>query len=506
MGPGGHRIVFEGVTPDDDPMLGMVIMKGFIFYGDDGTSDKPPPVKSSSSNGGSGGRENKSSRAENGTITHLPGNNRDSILNIKPALKGSIHTISKSIPDININSQLNGYGGNESMDENDNTAASPYSTINYNTMNSRYNRNLNQFSNSNQLTVTSIKSVSICEDNNSVYDTITSSYPHTSYSTRLNRQERRRSSRVSIISSSSLKKVRRASLEFLEKITPIDKSGWKHRNWGGRSLEVIKAPIRFFLLLTTPTVDVDPHATPSEEEDEVDRVEWNKPLSILHCITGPIFVIFATGYGLVWVGPIPLAVIVFIVAAAVSCLMVFTSKFETPPSYYKTYCSYLGFIVGVVWVYFISTEVVSNIRALGVVFNLSEATIGMTMLALGNCLLDFISNVSIAKKGYPRMALAACLGSPLLALLLGVGIPATFRTASNLNQAGIHLNPTTLLVVIYIAIVSSLSLTVIVCGVFKWEAKTWWGYILIALYFIVIAVVFLVEFEVIPVSFPTLRL
>jgi hypothetical protein len=32
--------------------------------------------------------------------------------------------------------------------------------------------------------------------------------------------------------------------------------------------------------------------------------------------------------------------------------------------------------VGVVWVYFISTEVVSNIRALGVAFNLSEPTIG----------------------------------------------------------------------------------------------------------------------------------
>ena len=38
----------------------------------------------------------------------------------------------------------------------------------------------------------------------------------------------------------------------------------------------------------------------------------------------------------------------------------------------------------------------------------------MTILAWGNCLLDFISNLSIARKGFPKMAIAACLGAPLL--------------------------------------------------------------------------------------------
>ena len=88
--------------------------------------------------------------------------------------------------------------------------------------------------------------------------------------------------------------VRQASREFLDKITPIDATGWRHRNWGGKSMEVIKAPIRFFLLLTTPTIDVDPHAPAAAAEDLVDSVDWNKPLSVLHCITGPLFVVFAT--------------------------------------------------------------------------------------------------------------------------------------------------------------------------------------------------------------------
>lgn len=122
----------------------------------------------------------------------------------------------------------------------------------------------------------------------------------------------------------------------------------------------------------------------------------------------------------------------------------------------------------------------------------------MTILAVGNCLLDFISNVSIARKGFPRMAISACLGSPLLALLLGVGIPATIRTAGG---SVMNLVPTPQLVVIYIVIMSSLALTVLVAASFRFIAKRWYGVTLIVLYFVVIAVILMIEFQVIIVNF-----
>lgn len=524
VGPGGHKITFEGISPDDDPNSGMVVMKGFLLYPD---GEPVPDFREPDQEANNYTRKFESNlKSGHTTSSRIQSksngfhSNGQLSTNSKPQ---SILSISRSIPDIRVENFPSGRGDSNDNNNNDNESdtgcTSPYDSITYNTtvgisgiitpgggikrtpVNNFFNRNLSVVNN-NELTITSMKSVSICEDNNSIYDTVTS-FDGPKFKPLSKNTMSRRSSRVSILSGSSIQKVRRASKEFLEKITPIDKTGWKHRNWGGKSLEVIKAPIRLFLLLTTPTVDVDPHATPddndSNPEDEVDRVEWNKPLSILHCITGPLFVIFATGYGLVWVGPIPLAVIVFLMTGGISSYMIVTSKYETPPSYYKTYCSFLGFIVGVVWVYFISTEVVCNIRALGVAFNLSEPTIGMTILALGNCLLDFISNVSIAKKGYPRMAIGACLGSPLLALLLGVGIPATIKTAT--SRTYIDLEPTTLLVVIYIAIVGSLGVVVIITAAMKWEAKRWLGYVMIVLYFLVIMIVFLVEFKVIPVAF-----
>ena len=67
--------------------------------------------------------------------------------------------------------------------------------------------------------------------------------------------------------------------------------------------------------------------------------------------------------GTTWISnTVPVAAVIFVLAAIISGAMVFTTKYETPPSYYKTYSSYVGFVVSVVWVYMICNEVVSVIR------------------------------------------------------------------------------------------------------------------------------------------------
>lgn len=115
----------------------------------------------------------------------------------------------------------------------------------------------------------------------SVYSTVSSTMDL--YGTRQSNKSRQSSIFTLTINQEQLIQLRRASKEFLEKITPIDMDGWKQQNWGGRGFEIVKAPIRFFLLLTTPMADLE------------EKEEWNKPLSVLHCVTGPLFVLFASG-------------------------------------------------------------------------------------------------------------------------------------------------------------------------------------------------------------------
>lgn len=57
---------------------------------------------------------------------------------------------------------------------------------------------------------------------------------------------------------------------------------------------------------------------------------------------------------------------------------------------------------------------VNILDAIRVIFNLSKFMIGLTIGAWGNSIGDFLSNLSMAKNGFPRMAISACFGGPVL--------------------------------------------------------------------------------------------
>ncbi|ODV64146.1 uncharacterized protein ASCRUDRAFT_83999 [Ascoidea rubescens DSM 1968] len=83
--------------------------------------------------------------------------------------------------------------------------------------------------------------------------------------------------------------------------------------------------------------------------------------------------------------------------------------------------SFVGFLVSISWISVIATEVIAILKFYAIIWHLSDAILGITVFAIGNSLGDFISNFTIAKMGFPRMALAACVGGPLLNILIGIG-------------------------------------------------------------------------------------
>ncbi|OAA61268.1 sodium/calcium exchanger protein [Niveomyces insectorum RCEF 264] len=76
----------------------------------------------------------------------------------------------------------------------------------------------------------------------------------------------------------------------------------------------------------------------------------------------------------------------------------------------------------VAWISTVAGEVVGVLKAFGVIVGMSEAILGLTIFAVGNSLGDLVADITVARLGYPVMALSACFGGPMLNILLGVGI------------------------------------------------------------------------------------
>lgn len=86
---------------------------------------------------------------------------------------------------------------------------------------------------------------------------------------------------------------------------------------------------------------------------------------------------------------------------------------------------FLGFLNSMVWILNIVNEVIQILTTFGSIFHLSDAILGLTIFGIGNSLGDFVANVTLAKMGFPVMAMSACFGGPLLNILLGIGLSSS---------------------------------------------------------------------------------
>uniref|UniRef100_A0A0K8R802 Putative k+-dependent na+:ca2+ antiporter n=1 Tax=Ixodes ricinus TaxID=34613 RepID=A0A0K8R802_IXORI len=206
------------------------------------------------------------------------------------------------------------------------------------------------------------------------------------------------------------------------------------------------------------------------------------------------FVTFALGMGLEMAGGvIPVVAIVAAVGAILGSAVLLTSKNDEAPKYHSAF-AYAGFFVGVVWIYVISMEIVRPPSgSVGLVFNISDAILGLTILAWGNGLLDFLANLNIARKGYPRMSISACFGTPCLTLLLGVGIPSLVQLAGTGNV--LVLQYSKLITVLFSGLAASLVSSLVTMTALRFNSRRFYGGYLLALYFTFLVIAVLVESE-----------
>ncbi|XP_042187448.1 mitochondrial sodium/calcium exchanger protein-like [Oncorhynchus tshawytscha] len=209
---------------------------------------------------------------------------------------------------------------------------------------------------------------------------------------------------------------------LLSSLNPVDSRIWRRKSWRWRAIKIVKMPLEVLLLLTVPVVDPD-------KEDR----NWRRPLNCLHLITAPLVCVltFRSGeYGMYQIeDQFPVWALTLLFGLFLSAIVFLTTTNNHPPPYHSLF-SLLGFVVSAIWISAAALEVVSILHMLGVVFSLSNNLLGLTLLAWGNSIGDSFSDVTIARQGYPQMAISACFGG-IFNMLIGVGIGCLMQMFNN---------------------------------------------------------------------------
>lgn len=184
---------------------------------------------------------------------------------------------------------------------------------------------------------------------------------------------------------------------------------WDYK-WYMKLLAILEFPATVVRDFTIPTVESG---------------RWSKPIAVLQPIIAPIFLLSISGEISAYVkgSKMPVALVVFLVCIAPSIAVYLLSHNSSPPKgALGSVWVLCAFVMCISWIYLCAGELVACLTAAGMIFHVPPAYLGLTVLAWGNCIGDFFSNVSIARRGFGQMALAGCYGGPVFNILVGLGL------------------------------------------------------------------------------------
>ncbi|XP_059921640.1 mitochondrial sodium/calcium exchanger protein [Gadus macrocephalus] len=272
---------------------------------------------------------------------------------------------------------------------------------------------------------------------------------------------------------------------LLSSLNPVDLRKWRRSSWRWRLLKALRAPLEVLLLLCIPVVDPD-------KEDR----NWRRPLNCLHLVTAPLVCVltFQSGaYGTYLIqGQLPVWLLALLPGVLLAAIMYCTTANDRPPPYHSL-LALLGFVVSAVLISAVASEVVSLMHMLGVVLSLSNTVLGLTVLAWGNSIGDCFADITIARQGYPRMAISACFGGIIFNMLFGVGLGCLVRIFQTHNA--VQLEPAGLLTwVLAGSLGLSLVLSFVIVPLCRFHLSRAYGMFLLLFYAAFLTVALLTEF------------
>ena len=231
------------------------------------------------------------------------------------------------------------------------------------------------------------------------------------------------------------------------------------------------------------------HATVPHPEEEA----YNKWALALSTALSPLPIFWALDLFGARVGPVPVVVLALVVSLAAGAAVAVFARPAGLPRWLQFVFIFYSFVVSMMWIYYSADEVVALLQALSTMFSLSPTIMGLTVLSWGNCVGDFVADMTVSRQGYPEMGIAATYGGPLFNLLIGMGVGGTMMCIRE-NPIPCPLDNMMLVGFIYLLAALLVSLVIIPLNRFTVDKRI--GAVLLVGYLVFMTLSFLVEFKV----------
>ncbi|XP_030555577.1 mitochondrial sodium/calcium exchanger protein-like isoform X2 [Drosophila novamexicana] len=205
--------------------------------------------------------------------------------------------------------------------------------------------------------------------------------------------------------------------QFFQVFDTLDRKGFRSQWTICKMWALIKVPPLILLRLYIPqTYFQDCEYT------------WSKLLCCIQIFLTPttIIVLFVHIYLKLQKWTLPAVGICCCITIPLSIVAFRHSRTDTVPRWY-TYMAILNVIGSIFILYAATKELVAVVETVGITLNRSHTFIGCTLFTWGCTLSDFMSNLGMARKGFPRMAFSACFGYIIFATFGGVCLPVLYN-------------------------------------------------------------------------------
>lgn len=146
---------------------------------------------------------------------------------------------------------------------------------------------------------------------------------------------------------------------------------WNELNWYNKFLAVVDFPVVLLRDLTIPTLDPE---------------LWFKPYAILHPIACAEFCLLVLDLTSSRIGHMPLTLIVGVAGIGPAVFISLSTNYSFPPRSQPAISTwnFVAFVMCILWTYTLADELITALTAAGVILEIPQAFLGLTVLAWGN--------------------------------------------------------------------------------------------------------------------------